>query len=171
MPPVSTGFLAGTTVLLGLAVVSDIRRRRIPNLVSGALFAGAEITRAWIGGPVAALSGLAACAFILALLWTPWRRHGIGGGDVKLSAAAGAVVGIKGLPLLVLATGLAGGLASAACYLASSSCVRTEIRANLFGAALMRELPSPASHQAGRVRVPYAVAIAAGVFTVVLAGQ
>ena len=158
-------------MLLALAVVSDLRRRRIPNLVSGALLVGAIVVRAAAGGPASALSGLAAAGCLLVLLWIPWKRHGIGGGDVKLSAAAGAVTGLQALPLLVLAVGLAGGVASIACALASSKEVRQEIRANLVGAVLFRGLPTAPRARAGRARVPYAVAIAVGVFTVVLAGQ
>ena len=95
--------------LLAMAALVDLRRRRIPN---------------WIAGAVAGL-GLAALAMNHAgMLWQHvlvalltlvagiaiWSRGLLGGGDVKLLAALSLWAGPAHVGSLLLATGLAGGL-------------------------------------------------------------
>lgn len=91
--------------LIALAAVIDARTRRIPNvLVALALvvvLAGStERVDALLGGLLAA-----APLFVLAAV----RPGAMGMGDVKLAAAAGAVVGLAGVSTLLLATALLGG--------------------------------------------------------------
>lgn len=109
---------AATALALGFAVVlvaaawSDVRRRLIPNrLTYPALGAVLTLTPLWPGrGPLdALLGGLAALAVALAI-----RRlsaGGLGGGDVKLAALAGAL-GYPHLALVALLTVLSGGAAA-----------------------------------------------------------
>ena len=109
---------AATALALGFAVVlvaaawSDVRRRLIPNrLTYPALGAVLTLTPLWPGrGSLDALiGGLAALAVALAI-----RRlsaGGLGGGDVKLAALAGAL-GYPHLALVALLTVLSGGAAA-----------------------------------------------------------
>src|SRR5262245_14942060 len=91
-------------------VVVDVWSRRIPNELSGcAMLAGAALNALYFGGPgvVASLSGL---AVTVAVLLGPFALGGIGGGDVKMMGAVGALLGPR-LALLGLLVGMvAGGL-------------------------------------------------------------
>ncbi|HEX6533501.1 MAG TPA: prepilin peptidase [Gemmatimonadaceae bacterium] len=111
------GWLPGGafTLLLGLACVTDLRTRRIPNvLVSFIAFVGLVIvlvaapsfhTLARFAGGV--LAGLA--------IWLPfWILGWLGAGDVKLFAAAGGWLG-AGLALkAAVVAAIAGGVLSIA---------------------------------------------------------
>jgi prepilin peptidase CpaA len=149
---------------LGLvwAVVEDLRRRRIPNVVAGFVFATGLGMSGFDGGIRALLSGLAASVIVTIVLFAPWKAGGLGGGDVKLAAATGAWVGLSQLVWFALATALAGGVVAGVCYLVARGPARAEVRANLILAALHGDLPAEASHRKGHISVPYAIAIAAG---------
>ena len=149
---------------LGLvwAMVGDLRRRRIPNVVAGFIFVAGLAVSGYDGGVRSLLSGLAAAVILVLVLFAPWRTGGLGGGDVKLAAAVGAWVGLSHLVWFGLATALAGGIVAGVCYLFARAPARAEVRANLILAALHGDLPAEASHRKGHMSVPYAVAIAAG---------
>lgn len=102
-----------SSALFGCSVVAaifDVRERRIPNRLVGAVFVGGIILHAAIGGPaqagwsvVAALIG--GVAFMLFHL-----GGGMGAGDVKLIAALACVAGIGNVKDLLIATVLMGAL-------------------------------------------------------------
>ena len=102
-----------TYVVLGIACiacVTDIRSRRIPNLLTlGAAVAaiGFHVVSAGTSGLFLALSGWA----VGLLLFLPFfALGGMGGGDVKLLAALGAWVGPRDVVWLAIYTSLAGGV-------------------------------------------------------------
>jgi prepilin peptidase CpaA len=145
------------------AIVWDLRRRRIPNAISGLVFLSGVGVSVHCGGVAALGSSLAASAILLLALYRPWRGGGIGGGDVKLAVATGAWLGLSKLVWFALAAAAAGGVVAAVCYAFASSSVRADVRANLVLAGLHGELPpEAASHRKAKVSVPYAVAISAG---------
>jgi prepilin peptidase CpaA len=96
---------------VGLAAcVTDLRSRRIPNVLTFGAAAAAlvygTLTAGWSGAGSAALGWLiGALAFIV-----PFALGGLGGGDVKLLAAIGAWLGPLGAFWLALYTGIAGGV-------------------------------------------------------------
>ena len=153
---------------LGLvwASICDLRRRRIPNAVTGLVFVSGLLVRWWDGAVdgrlSASLSGLAAALVVILALYRPWSVGGVGGGDVKLAAATGAWVGLGKLVWFALATAGSGGVAALVCYLVARAPARAEVRANLTLAVLQGDLPSISAHRPGHVSVPYALAIAAG---------
>ena len=147
---------------LALAVVYDLKQRRIPNKVSAFVLATGLAMRGWEGGPSGALLGLAASVLVITLLYAPWKAGGLGGGDVKLAAAAGAWVDLRHLHWFLLATAVAGGFVAVAYYLRSGAAARAETRANLVLAAVHQELPPVPSNRKGHPSVPYALAISAG---------
>lgn len=147
---------------LALAVAHDLKQRRIPNKVSAFVLLTGLVMRGWEGGPSGALFGLLAAVLITALLFAPWKAGGLGGGDVKLAAAAGAWVDLRHLHWFLLATALAGGFVAAVYYFRSGAAARAEARANLVLAAAHHELPSVPSNRKGHPSVPYALAISAG---------
>lgn len=80
---------------IGLAAASviDIERRSIPNYLTGTLFTVGLCVNAdhdgWTGLYGSALGTVVA----LAIVWLFYRHRWLGGGDVKLFAAIGAVTG------------------------------------------------------------------------------
>lgn len=95
---------------LGVAVVVDLRTRRIPNELTAAM-TGLGIGLA--AGGVAGMSTAAALAgFALGLLvMLPGYAMGAtGAGDVKLMGAVGALVGPAPVLLAFLCTSIAGGV-------------------------------------------------------------
>jgi prepilin peptidase CpaA len=96
--------------LLTTATILDIRSRRIPNwLVGPFLVAGVVVSTATGGvkGLGHSLSGAALAVVVTGILC--WLG-GMGMGDLKLCAAAGAWIGFEQMGTALVATGLAGGL-------------------------------------------------------------
>jgi prepilin peptidase CpaA len=92
------------------ACVTDLRSRRIPNVLTfGAAAAAlvyAGVTDGWAGLGAASLGWfIGAVAFIV-----PFALGGLGGGDVKLLAAIGAWLGPAGAFWVALYAGVAGGV-------------------------------------------------------------
>jgi prepilin peptidase CpaA len=162
-------------VLLGMAVASDVRRRRIANrlVLCGLLLALALHALALSGGSAglagstvwAPLAGLLAGGLALLPLYL---LRACGAGDVKLMAVVGAFVGPSAALVAALCTLVAGGVLSLAFMIARGIAART--LANLRGmvaawSAGLRtghgvQLPPPLDATAARL--PYAVAIACG---------
>jgi prepilin peptidase CpaA len=157
-----------------LAVIWDLRVRKIPNAFCGAIAVAGLGAQFWNLGVVAALTGLAMGIATIAILYLFWQRGGIGGGDVKLAGAVAIWLAPPALPVFWLASALAGGVTAAICWAASRAPARREMRANLTLAALQQAMPQVQTEQtggaAGRISVPYAVAIAAGALAVWLRG-
>ena len=111
---------SAVVVIVGLvACVTDLRSRRIPNVLTfGAAAAAlvyAAIVGGWSGVGFAALGWfIGAVAFIV-----PFALGGLGAGDVKLLAAMGAWLGPLGAFWLALYTGVAGGVMALIVALAS----------------------------------------------------
>ena len=92
--------------LIGVAAIEDLRTRRIRNALAApalvlSLFGAPDV-------PAAALGALIAPLPLLAIALAAPGAMGMG--DVKLTAAAGALAGLAGLPPLWLTIGLAGGV-------------------------------------------------------------
>lgn len=119
MFPQPTAFIICITLLVCMAAVWDVRRRRVPNvLVFPAAVLGIALQLAlagWQGG-AAALGGLAVG---LALLFPGYLLGTTGAGDVKLMAAVGTFLGPQDAALAALASIAVGGLIALG-YAASS---------------------------------------------------
>ena len=101
----------------GIAVVEDLRRRRIPNWLTGAgatagLVCGAAKS-GWAGLGMAASGAIA--GFLLFLIF--YLLGGMGGGDVKLLSAFGALLGPSGTIVAGLLAAAAGALLATAILL------------------------------------------------------
>jgi leader peptidase (prepilin peptidase)/N-methyltransferase len=104
--------------LLALAVI-DIRHLEVPDFLSLPLIP-AGLAAAWTVDPeLAPVHAAAAVAgggliWLIGALYHRWRgRAGIGDGDIRLFAVAGAWVGPAGLPAVLLLAGLFGLVAAA----------------------------------------------------------
>jgi prepilin peptidase CpaA len=153
--------LAGFAGLMTVAACEDLRRLTIPNPVVVALCALWPVHLALVpGGTLAGSLGAAACAAVIfaagALLFS---RGLVGGGDVKLLAAATLWAGPEVTPALVALTALLGG--ALALLRLSAITLRT---------VLASTTPAPASIPlaARAAPVPYGVAIASAALVVTL---
>jgi prepilin peptidase CpaA len=141
-------------IVIGLvATVEDIARRRISNWIPISAFAAGTILqlvdRGWRGGVSALLGAVAGfCVFLIFYI-----LGGMGGGDIKLMAGFGAILG----PMRVLEASLwvagCGGLLAVAVI--AWSTVRAFWRKRLTAGASKEQSPES---------IPYAPAIAAGVW-------
>jgi len=97
-------------IAVALATVADLRRREIPDWISVGLLVVALVASLHGGAPPSAgerLQGLGLAAVITLPLFA---RGVLGGGDVKLLVALGAVLGLGAFVPFLIATGLSGGL-------------------------------------------------------------
>ncbi len=141
---------------LAVAAASDLASRRIPNVL--------VLTVGLLGLAVSAgshqlLSSVAAALACLCLTVPMWRRGLVGGGDVKLLAAAAAWVRLDHLFAFGLAVALGGGVLSLLALLRASTSERRLVRANAtasFATSRITVARSPGTS------IPYGVAIAVG---------
>jgi prepilin peptidase CpaA len=96
--------------LLALACITDLRTRRIPNVLTFSATGLALLFHLVTGGPSAA--GWSVAGWLVgALLFLPmFALRGMGAGDVKLLAAVGAWLGPTQVAIAALATSIVGGV-------------------------------------------------------------
>src|SRR5687767_2567012 len=101
-------------VASALAVVSDVRSRRIPNLLTGPLLLGG-LAFALATGGASGLGGAVLGMLVAGLpFYVLWMVGGGGAGDAKLMLAIGAWVAWPAAVPTLLAVALAGGVVSIA---------------------------------------------------------
>jgi prepilin peptidase CpaA len=96
--------------LLAIACISDLRTRRIPNVLTFTAAGLALVFHSLTGGWSAAGTSLAGLLVGAALFFPMFALRGMGAGDVKLLAAVGAWVGPGQVVFVALATSIVGGL-------------------------------------------------------------
>lgn len=143
------------------AIVDDLARRQISNWISCSAFAAGLILQTveggWRGTGAAFLGTLVGAAVFLIF----YLLGGMGGGDVKLMAGFGAVLGVKQLLEAALWTAGCGGL------MALGVIAYSQLRQFCTG---MQKRPATEGAPVGtqsstrRESIPYAPAIAAGVW-------
>lgn len=149
--------------------VFDVHSRRIPNFVTlpgialGLLLHG--MAGGWRSMAFAALAGLI-CGVVFLVFWL---AGGMGAGDVKLMTAIGTVAGLHLVGYLLILTALAGGV-MALCMALWRGRLKETIM-NVGALALHHRVeglsPHPQLNLANTrtLRLPYALAIAAGTAT------
>ena len=158
---------AVVAVGMGAAAVIDLRTRRIPNILTATLAAiGIGLAAAGIGrvGLGAALLG---CLLGLAFMMPGHIFGATGAGDVKLLAAAGALLGPKDTIYAFLYTAIAGGVLALVVAVARrrlSQTLESTSRLVSGGEQARTEIESTSSDN----RFAYAPAIAIGVVLVAL---
>jgi prepilin peptidase CpaA len=152
---------------MGAAAVIDLRTRRIPNLLTATLAAiGVGLAAAGFGrvGLGAAVLG---CLLGLAFMMPGHIFGATGAGDVKLLAAAGALLGPADTVYAFLYTAIAGGVLALVVAVARRRVGQTLASTGRLvsgGEAARTEIESTASDN----RFAYAPAIAIGVVLVAL---
>ncbi len=165
----SLPLLAALVAMLAVAVLRDLSRHRIDNLItfSGALLALA--LHALLGGWLGAAGALAGLGVGLLALLPFYLAGGMAAGDVKLMAAVGGFVGPVDAFWSVAWSLVAGGVMGVA-TLAVSGGLREGLLGTgrqFFGYAVTRVWVPAATGSAAARRFPYAAAIAGGTLAVV----
>jgi prepilin peptidase CpaA len=143
------------------AIVDDLARRQISNWIPCTAFAAGLILQTlhsgWSGAGSALLGTVTGAAVFLVF----YLLGGMGGGDVKLMAGFGAVLGVKQLLEAALWTAGCGGVMAVVVIAVS------QLRQLWIGRQRVPASGSPASGSTPATRresIPYAPAIAAGVW-------
>jgi len=149
-----------------IAVVTDVTARRIPNVLTGGLALVAFGLNALHGWQSLAVSA-GACVAVLALGMFAFSLGWLGGGDVKLMAAAGAALSFPDVVPFLIYTAIAGGVVAV-----GYSLVTGRLLSVLGSVALvLRPLAykgTAAVAPRQPVMLPYGIAIALGALAVAL---
>lgn len=154
-----------TLAAVGIAMVTDLRWRRIPNLLTFPAMAVGIVLRAsfqgWEGLALS-LCGLIGGPLLLLLMHT---GRGLGMGDIKLAAAVGAILGPPLTLVAMLLTALAGGLLALGSQLRPGGVLSQTLSVLLIGlpglgrlAKAQAAVPVPTAP----AKIPYGVGIAIG---------
>jgi prepilin peptidase CpaA len=161
-------FSIGALVSVGLAVGWDLRQGRIPNRLTYGSIAFGLLLRIILGGGRGALDGLAAGLVGGGIFLLLFLVRGMGAGDVKLMTAVGVWSGLRHLLMIMIVTAIAGGVLALGYMVARKRGLRTlrNLGALLRFHAVAGLTPHPEINLENpqAVRIPYAVAIAAGTF-------
>lgn len=95
-------------VLLGIAVVTDLRARRIPNWLTLLIVVTGVTNSAVSGVPATFLQSLLGLVAGFGILLIPFALGAMGGGDVKMFAGIGAWLGAMATMQVYLVAGVAG---------------------------------------------------------------
>ena len=154
-------------VIGSIACVSDLRTRRIPNLLTfGAALIGL-VAQTLSGGMDGALSAAGGWLIGILLFLPFFALGGMGGGDVKLLAALGAWLGPQDTLWLAAYSAIAGGVLGII-VAASQGYLRTAFR-NVFAMVRywfdfgFKPVPELTLESATTPRLAYALPILAGV--------
>jgi len=166
--------IATTVVVVAVCVAFDVQTRRIPNAVNGAALALGLLLNWLYGGSAGLVASFTGALLPLVLLLLPFALGGIGGGDVKMMAALGALVGPR-LALWGLVLGMIIGGGIMIVHLGRLGRLREKLRATgsmlavaaTTGSVDALRVPSAAT---GAVALPYSVPLGLGTL-IVLAGS
>jgi prepilin peptidase CpaA len=153
---------AAIAVLLAVtlaAAATDVRARRIPNVLTGGA-AVAALALHLSGGVVAELTCIAAMSAAFALGSVGFSAGWFGGGDVKLIAAGAVCAGWPGLASFLLITSVAGGVLAVVELLRARRLQFALMQ--LATAAYVGGLGRGVILEPDRRRLPYALAILTG---------
>ncbi len=149
-----------------VAVATDIKSRRIPNILTIAL-ALAALTLHATQGWVSFIASLGALAGVLLLGFIAFSFGWLGGGDVKLAAAAAAAFGFPDAVPFLVYTAIGGGVL-ALVFAAGTGRLRSVLGSVLL---ILRPLAYKGTAPVAPLNplmLPYAVAIACGAVAVAL---
>ncbi len=157
-----------TVLLVGAAMITDLRWRRIPNFLTFSAFGVALVVRISFQGWAGLGDALVGAVLAPGLLLLLHAGRGLGMGDLKLAAAIGAIVG----PLLAISTillsAVAGGLLAIAWRLRPGTQLAQTIGIFLIGLPFVkkqRKESSPPVTRTAAATIPYGVALGIGSLT------
>jgi len=105
------GALVAGGAVIAIALWTDLRHRRIPNLLTVPAAICALCFHTAVGGITdGTLFSLKGLLIGIALLLIPFLLGGMGGGDVKLFGGLGAWLGVRSVIIVSLLAAVAGGI-------------------------------------------------------------
>jgi prepilin peptidase CpaA len=157
-----------TAIVVVIAIITDLRSRRIPNVLTFTAFGIAIIMRmifqGWLGLGIA-LSGALVAPGVLLLIHL---GRGLGMGDVKLAMAVGAFLGPLLAAVSMLCAAVAGGLIAIGLLMRRGQLFSEMFSLFLVGLPFMKKkttdapATSPANATSAEMTMPYGVAIGIG---------
>jgi prepilin peptidase CpaA len=152
---------AAAAIVFLIACYFDIRHRTIPNSLPVAVAGAAVVKWLVIAQLAAALWAVAAALLVFSVTAILFTQGWIGGGDVKLAAAAVFFLGAPATPQFLLLMALLGGVLALGMLIAMHHARR-----------LSRAKAAPLAAPAESPTLPYGVAIAAAaILTIALDGR
>ncbi len=161
-------------VLVIVAAVCDLRRRRIPNWLTLPALGVGLVLSFLTGGPAGLGTAALGTALAFAVYFGLFALRAMGGGDVKLMAAVGALTGPSNWLFVFVFTAIIGGLLALALILARGGLQRalSNIAVILSEFAHFRAPYNTRSEldvsQPGAMRLPHGISIACGVLLYLL---
>ncbi len=161
-------YLVAAVVCAVLSAIIDVRSRKIPNLITGPSLLAALLLHLLLDGWRGMLSALAAgllCGLVFLIFYL---AGGMGAGDVKLIAAVGALAGLTNCASVLILTSIAGGVMGL--FVALMRGRLWQVLRNVRAIAGHHQQHGLKPHNdinvtnASMLRLPYALAIAAGCF-------
>ena len=154
-------------VLLGIAVATDLRSRRIPNLLLLPALSLALMLHAIDAGLAGLVTAAGGLALGLAMLMPLYAVGGMGAGDVKLLGVIGSFLGPGGAVIAGLATMIAGAVLGIVFLLWQRCWPAPGTQLAQFSSPHNLTAPTPPIFQPAKIGsrksyIPYAPAIAAG---------
>ncbi len=147
-----------------VAVVTDLRTRRIPNAITLTLIIASPFVALARGGIAAALTDVLVIAAVLACGLAIHRTGWLGGGDIKLAVGIAGLIGYPSCIDFLLLSGVFGGVLAVVWAVLRGR--TSQLRAQLHGAALaaftQTATVTPVALSPQDARIPYALAFAAG---------
>ena len=140
-------FLAA--IVFVFIAISDLRTRRIPNPATAAIAILGLFRLTLAGDMTTALYTLAATAAVFAATFLLFWRGLLGGGDVKLMAAAALLIGYRDLFSFLFVMSVSGALVALAVF-----------AGDRLGLRSVTTLPQEGREQTDRLTIPYGMAIA-----------
>jgi prepilin peptidase CpaA len=159
---------AAASICAFIGSIFDVRSRRIPNFITGPALLFGLLFHLSLGGWREMLLSLAAgliCGFIFLIFYL---AGGMGAGDVKLITAVGCIAGMPHIAYLMSLTAIAGGVMGVALALFRGRLKSTLLNVCALASHHSQEgiTPHPELNvlNSATLRLPYALAIAAGCF-------
>jgi len=146
--------------------VTDVKSRRIPNVITIPAFFFGLLLHFFLGGWKQMLASLAAGLICGVIFLVFYIAGGMGAGDVKLITAVGAIAGLSHIAYILVLTAITGGVMAVVLALARGRLKQTlanvgEIAAHHKQSGLQPH-PDLNVKNVQTLRLPYALAIAGG---------
>ena len=165
--------------LLLAALFFDLTRKKIPNFLTFPVMLWGLLAHTITGGPEGFLFSVYGLLLGLAIFFIPFMLGGMGGGDVKLLGAIGAIKGLQFVFYAAVFTAFCGGILAVIYLIYNRQLLRILKKILAFVAVplltllyfrfrnpylnqLSLLLSSAETHSEEKVYLPYGVAIAAG---------